>query len=318
MRHTVFHALFFVCLTFLRAGWCIAQLEASTSPQNVAAYHLSVPVDEVSMVFHAEGAQGEPIDNLTLKDFALLDNGKPPRQVLSFEALDHLPVHAGIVIDTSRSARAYLAASRHNAALFATLVLDAQTDRAFVMRFDSESKILQDWTGESATLAAKISEAGGDSESRMGGTVLYDSLYKACRDQFGGAEPETLANVLLLFSDGLDNASHALLQDDVEMCQRHRVAIYSISPEPKAIANNGQKNLRELSFKTGGGLLFDQQDGHMISRFRAVVGGERGGYRLVYKPADLKRDGRFHIVRLESLRRAIFLRARTGYYAPAR
>jgi VWFA-related protein len=318
MRDTVFNALFFASLAFLSAGWCIAQSLASSSPQNTAPYHLSVPVDEVSMSFHAEGTQGEPIANLTLKDFALQDNGKPPRKILSFEALDHLPVHVGILIDTSRSARGYLVASRHNAALFATLVLDGQTDRAFVLRFDSESKILQDWTGNGETLAAKIGEAGADSDSRMGGTVLYDSLYKACRDQFTGEEPENLANVLLLFSDGLDNASHALLQDDVEMCQRRRVAIYSVSPEPRTIANNGQKILRELSFKTGGGLLFDQQDGHMISRFRTVVGGERGAYRLVYKSSNLKGDGKFHVVRLKSLRRGIFLRARTGYYAPSR
>ena len=64
--------------------------------------------------------------------------------------------------------------------------------------------------------------------------------------------------------------------------------------------------------------LFDQQDGHMISRFRTVVGGERGAYRLVYKSSNLKGDGKFHVVRLKSLRRGIFLRARTGYYAPSR
>jgi Ca-activated chloride channel homolog len=292
-----------------------AQVAATVSQPN--PYRLIVPVEEVSILFHAEGTQGEAIAGLALKDVAVLDNGKAPREILSFKSIDHLPVHAGIVVDTSRSAREYLAASRRNASLFAGLVLEAQMDKAFVMRFDSESKVLQTWTGDSQALSAAINLVGADADSRMGGTDLYDSLYRACRDQFTGREPENAANVLLLFSDGLDNASHALLQDDVEMCQRQRVAIYAVSPEPKAVGNQGQKILRELSFKTGGGLLFDRQDGHMVSALRTVVASERGAYRLVYKPAGLKSDGKFHTVRLRSLRHGIALRSRTGYYAPS-
>lgn len=126
-----------------------------------------------------------------------------------------------------------------------------------------------------------------------------------------------VTNLLLLFSDGLDNASHAWLQDDVEICQRNRVTIYAVSPEPKAFGNRGQKILKELSFKTGGGIVFDQQDGHVVSSLRAIVASERGAYRMTYKPAGLEPDGKFHTVQLRSLRHGIVLRARTGYYAPS-
>jgi len=85
-----------------------------------------------------------------------------------------------------------------------------------------------------------------------------------------------------------------------------------------AQVNQGQKILRDLSFKTGGSLLFDEADGRMSSRLRTIVTSERGAYRLVYKPSELKSDGKFHTLQLTSLRHGIFLRARTGYYAPPR
>jgi Ca-activated chloride channel homolog len=316
--HSSICSLLVLCLSFFSTLRSVAQVDQSPSTQGPSPYRLVVPVDEVSVIIHAEGTHGEPIAGLTLKDLAVMDNGKPPRQVVAFEALDGLPIRAGIVIDTSRSARAYLNASRRYASLFATFVLDGQADKAFLMRFDSESKVLQEWTSEREALATQIAGVGADSDSRMGGTVLYDSLYRACRDHFTAAQTDNLANVVLLFSDGLDNASHAWLQDDVEICQRNHVSIYAVSPEPKAVFDQGQKILRELSFKTGGGLLFDEADGRMGSRLRTIVASERGAYRLVYKPAGLKSDGKFHTLQLTSLRHGIFLRARTGYYAPSR
>jgi len=76
----------------------------STAPPsaNTAPYTLTVAVDEVSVIFHAADWHGLPIDDLTLNDLRLLDNGKRPRQILSFEAHQSLPIRAGILVDTSR------------------------------------------------------------------------------------------------------------------------------------------------------------------------------------------------------------------------
>ena len=71
-------------------------------------YTLNVAVDEVSLTFHAADFHGAPIDDLKLTDLRLLDNGKRPRQIVSFEIHKNLPVRLGIVVDTSRSILGYI------------------------------------------------------------------------------------------------------------------------------------------------------------------------------------------------------------------
>src|SRR5258708_40250734 len=71
-------------------------------------YTLNVAADEVSLTFHAADFHGIPMEDLKLEDLRILDNGKHPRQIVSFEAHQNLPVRFGILMDTSRSMLEYL------------------------------------------------------------------------------------------------------------------------------------------------------------------------------------------------------------------
>lgn len=68
----------------------------------------------------------------------------------------------------------------------------------------------------------------------------FDSIYRACFNQFRSLDGTDSGNFILLFSDGEDNASHTSLDEAVEMCQRTNTAIYIFRAEP------------ETGFSTGG------------------------------------------------------------------
>jgi VWFA-related protein len=277
-------------------------------------YTLNVAVDEVSLTFHAADFHGIPMDDLKLDDLRILDNGKHPRQIVSFEAHRNLPVRFGILMDTSRSMLQYLHRNQAIANEYLTQLLHKQTDRAFIMRFDSESKVLQDWTGDSDALTATLRNVAADHASRMGGTALFNSIYKACRDQFGTDNP-LAGNFILLFTDGIDNASHARLEDDIDICQKANVAIYIFSAEPKSLFSDGQKTLNKLATQTGGVIFFDQTRETIWNDLRIIDANLRSQYRLIYKPQHFKRDDSFHHIKLDSPNRGGVITTRPGYYA---
>jgi len=187
-------------------------------------------------------------------------------------------------------------------------------DHAFLTRFDSDSKVLQEWTTDSDALTASLRKVAADHASRLGGTALFDSIYKACRDQFGTDNP-LAGNFILLFTDGIDNASHARLEDDIDICQKANVAIYIFSAEPKSHFSDGQKTLNKLAAQTGGVIFFDQTRETIWNDLRVIDASLRSQYRLVYKPQHFKRDGSFHHIKLDSPTRGGVITARSGYYA---
>jgi VWFA-related protein len=147
-----------------------------------------------------------------------------------------------------------------------------------------------------------------------GGTALFDSIYKACRDQFGTDDP-LAGNFILLFTDGIDNASHTRLEDDIDICQKANVAIYVFSVDSKSIFSDGQKTLNKLSTQTGGVIFFDQTRDSIWNDLRIIDANLRSQYRLVYKPGNFKRDGSFHRIKIDSPARGGVITARSGYYA---
>ena len=286
-----------------------------TSQGELAPYVLSVPVDEVSLVFHASDFQGRSLNDLTVADLRLSDNGKPQKQILSFQFYPSLPIRAGILFDTSRSMLPDLKRNQTVAELYATRLLRKGSDRAFVMRFDSDAKVTQSWTDDSSALTESLHSIAADHASRLGGTELFDSIYKACRDQWTSSRNEATGNFILLFTDGIDNASHTRIEDVIEECQGARAAIYVFLNEPKSMFSEGQKTLKDLVNKSGGRIFFAPKADEILEDLYIMEGDQRSQYRLVYRPLGFHHDGSFHRIRLDSPTKGGMITTRSGYYA---
>jgi hypothetical protein len=81
--------------------------------------------------------------------------------------------------------------------------------------------------------------------------------------------------------------------------------------------------LAELASKSGGRVFYDDDsDAAIYSDLQIIEANLRNQYRLVYTPAELKRDGSFqrdgsfHRVELEVPQRVGSIAIRAGYYAP--
>jgi Ca-activated chloride channel homolog len=288
---------------------------ASQPQEPNSQYTIPVNVEEVNLTFSVTDENGRWIDGLQLSDMRLKDNGRAPLRILSFQGPMNLPVRAGILVDTSRSMLHALPRNRRIVSALAAHVLRTSSDQAFVMRFDFESKIRQDWTGDAELLNASMSDVAKDWQSRLGGTAIFDSVYRACRDQFGWTEANKAGNFILLFSDGIDNKSHARFEDVIDRCQRSHTAIYVFSEETKPSRDAGQKMLQQLAAKSGGRIFYDQEPDAQLKDLREIEGDARYQYQLVYKPANLKPDGSFHLIKLDCPFRAAIVHVREGYYS---
>jgi Ca-activated chloride channel family protein len=290
-----------------------------TPAQSEGTYTLSVPVNEVSLTFHAEDAQGLPVNDLKVDELSLLDNGKAPRKVLAFQLMQDFPIRAGLLMDTSESMERGLPSNRAISIEYAQKLLRQQTDQAFVMDFGRLSNVIQPWTRDSNVLIAGIRRVSAYGERRVAGTAIFDTLYRACVYQFGKIDHAASANFILLFSDGEDNGSSLSLKEAVDACQRNNTAIYAFRTDSEnGFGSSGPRTLSELASETGGRVFHDTgSESGVYEDLRAIEADLRNQYRLIYRPAELKHNGSFHRIELKPPERVDNIKIRSGYYAPA-
>jgi len=317
-RHQLFSVLLPVML--LAAAREVDSQVNEPADESAETYRLRVPVDEVSVTFYASDAHGLAVNDLRAEELRFLDNGRSPRKILSFALRKDLPIRAGILVDTSKSMRGHLAGDRAIASASALLLLRQKTDRAFVMDFGRLTHILQPWTSDPDVLGAGVRKAGTSGEGRLHGTAIFDTVQRACLYQFGKVEGEAGSNVILLFSDGEDNASSLSLKDAVDMCQRNRTVIYAFRADVEGgSGSTGPGTLAELTSETGGRVFHDDDSQAAIaSELQMIEGDLRSRYEVVYRPAALKHDGSFHRISVLAPERVDRVMVRSGYYAPGR
>jgi Ca-activated chloride channel homolog len=282
---------------------------------------VSVAVNEVSLTFHAEDAQGLPVNDLKVDELSLLDNGMAPGKILAFKLMQNSPIRAGILIDTSESMERGLPSNRAISIEYAQKLLRQQTDQAFVMDFGRLSNVIQPWTTDPNILIAGIRRrVSAYGERRVAGTAIFDTLYRACVYQFGKIDHATSANFILLFSDGEDNGSSLSLKEAVDACQRNNTAIYAFRTDSEnGFGSVGPSTLSELASETGGRVFHDTgSESGVYEDLRAIEADLRNQYRLIYRPAELKHNGSFHRIVLKAPERVDSIKVRSGYYAPAR
>jgi Ca-activated chloride channel family protein len=301
----------------LAAEACGGQASLRPDPDE---FRLTVPADEVSLTFQATDAHGLAVSDLKADEFQLRDDGKPPRRILAFTSLQDAPIRAGILLDTSESMLRDIAGNRAIANRYALQLMRQDTDRTFVMDFGFGSNLRQDWTSSGAVLSTAIRSVAPGSANPLRGTAVIDAVFRACYYGFGKIDHAASGNFILLFSDGEDNASHTSLAEAVDACQKANTAIYAFRPAPQgANHSTGPQMLAELASKTGGRVFHaDESEAEADRDLRTIVAEVRNGYRLVYKPAELKHDGAFHSIELIGPDRVARIHVRSGYYAPER
>jgi VWFA-related protein len=227
----------------------VAQQPASSQP--VAT--LKVQAREVVVPVTVRDKKGALVASLKIGDFTLTEDGRP-QTIKSFTRETNLPFRLGLLVDTSRGVSGAMEEERKAAGKFVDTMLPEKPnpapDQAFLIHFDHEVELLEDFTASRDKLHHELEEMGpsraaqnsnqgpetsgddngggrtqGQGRGGRGGTQLYDAIFLASDELM---KPKDGRKALVVFSDGVDRGSKETLNDAVDASDRAGVAIYTI------------------------------------------------------------------------------------------
>ncbi len=269
-------------------------------------------VDEVNVLFIATDRHGKFVRNLNEKDFAILDDHKPPQSIVNFRRETDLPIELGLLIDTSGSVRGRFDFEQEAAVSFLQNTVRPNFDKAFVIGFNGHSQMMQDFTDNAALLSAAVHRMQDG-----GGTALYDAIYRACHDHLiKDHEDHPSRRAIVVVSDGEDNQSDYSEAQAIEMAQRAEVIIYAISTDDSGLILRGDKVLQRIADATGGRAFFPYKMKDIKNSFAAIEDELRSQYIISYHPADFEANGHYRPIEITALKKDLQVRSRRGYYAP--
>jgi VWFA-related protein len=169
----------------------------------------------------------------------------------------------------------------------------AEKDEGFLIHFDHEVELLQDFTNSRDKLHRELDDmgptraensnqgpetTGDDRESsqsrRRGGTQLYDAIYLASHDMM---ETKDGRKALIVFSDGADRGSKETLNDAVDAADHANVAVYTIYFKGEQENNGGFPGQGGRRGGMGGGGYPGGGGGYPGGGGGYPGGGRRGG-----------------------------------------
>lgn len=267
------------------------------------------------------------VTDLDQKDFKITED-TTPQEIRFFGRETDLPLRIGVLLDTSNSIRPRLQFEQDAAMDFLDSVIRRNKDMAFLMTFDNEPEVIQDYTGDLGLLSAAIRK-----QRAGGGTALNDAIYRASEKLINppvprGANPE-VRRVLVVISDGDDNLSDHALSEALESAIRAEAAIYAISTNTDWIAidnpdkpkkyhlDPGDKVLEQFADESGGRVFYPYKVEDLAQSFVDIGNELRSQYFIAYSPTNTESTGKYRKIDVQADRKGLVVRTRKGYYSVA-
>jgi Ca-activated chloride channel family protein len=265
-------------------------------------------IEEVILHATVVDDQNHLIPGLARNNFAVYEDDKL-QELTSFRQ-ERVPVALGILIDNSGS----MLPKRTKVNDAALRLVDAsqQEDRVFVVNFGEDAFLDQDYTQDVGKLRAALQRV----ETR-GSTALYDALIGAV-DHLHKTSPAQ-KQVLLVVTDGRDNASQATFQDVLhKLRSKNGPVLYTIALEQNERPDDrNRQSLRTLSEETGGTAFFPSSLDEVQSIASAIARDIRSQYVIGYRSSNPHTPGVYHSIRVQAVDGSTPLRVatRAGYYS---
>jgi len=266
------------------------------------------------VVLHATviDQRGRFVPDLKQEHFRVLEDRV--EQKLAVFKREDIPVTMGLVIDNSGSMRDKR--DRVNAAALTFVRTSNPEDESFVVNFNDDYylDLDKDFTSD----LSELKEALERIDSR-GSTALYDAIIGSLDHLQKGTRDK---KVLLVVTDGEDNASRKSLELTMQEAQQSDAVVYAIgllSQESKRAAKRARRALTALAQATGGLAFFPEGLQDVEAICTQIAHDIRNQYTLAYYPTNMRRDGSFRNVQVEVIpprgKGKLSVRTRTGYYA---
>ena len=284
--------------------------------QNQGADKGTIRVDVGLVVLHTSVVddRGKFADGLKAENFRVFED-KVEQKLATFKRED-IPVSMGLVIDNSGSMRDKR--PRVNEAAITLVESSNPSDEAFVVNFNDDFYL--DLDKDFTSSIPELKEALERIDSR-GSTALYDAIIGSV-DHLKKASKDK--RVLLVVTDGEDNASHNPLEKTIHEIQKTNTVIYTIGllgDEKRRDRNHAMRALKEIAEASGGLAFFPESVDDVHNICEQVAHDIRNQYTLAYYPTNTRKDGTFRTVTVQVIpprgRGKLVARTRNGYYAPS-
>jgi Ca-activated chloride channel family protein len=264
------------------------------------------------------------VTDLNRSDFKISENGVP-QEIRFFGRETNLPLRIGVLLDTSNSIRERLSFEKDAAINFLDDVIRRGKDMAFVMTFDNEPQIIQDFTDQRYLLTEAI-----QGQRAGGGTALNDAIYMAAQKLEKAPllprQESDLRRVIVVISDGNDNLSDHAFSDAIEEAIRAEAVIYAVSTNTNWVAidnpdkptkynmDPGDKVMRNFANQTGGHAFFPYSVNDLAESFQNIGTELRSQYFIAYSPVNPPVSGQYRKIQVTTDRKGLIVRTRKGYY----
>lgn len=219
---------------------------------------------EVVLPVTVRDKKGVLVTNLQKSDFTLTEEGRP-QTIKSLTQDANGPLRIGLLVETNHAMSGALDAERKAAEKLVDTLLQGEAgvaERApaagaaegksapanrqvFVIHFDREVELLQDFTDSREKLHQELDDMGGTRQSQndtkgpettgedrserthgvRGGNQLYDAIFLASDEVMA---PKSGRKALIVFSDGVDRGSKDRLNEALDAAEKAHVEIFTI------------------------------------------------------------------------------------------
>jgi Ca-activated chloride channel family protein len=302
MPRPVFAAALFVAASAVAAGSAQIRYRAG--------------IDVVGFTVTVTDRNSTPVDGLTIEDFEVKEDGQLQNLTYFSTGIGDatVPLHIGLMFDTSESMEKDLSFSRGAAIKFLNTFPKAQDFT--LVDFATEVRAGRFSQEEFPRLVERIRN-----RPAKGMTALYDALSV----YLGAAFDQTGRKVLVIYTDGGDSSSSRTWNETSRLLRASDVTVYPIG----FMANQGhgssrlvqQGRLNEMAELTGGMALYPSAMKELDEMYARITKEINTQYTLGYVSTNAARDGKWRKVEVRVKKPSpgrLQVRTRQGYFAPAK
>jgi Ca-activated chloride channel homolog len=271
---------------------------------------MRVDVDLVVLHATVQNRKRILVSGLGKENFQVYEDGVL-QQIESFSHED-IPVTVGLVIDNSGTMRPKRAEVIAAALAFARS--SNPEDQIFVTNFNENVSFAlpgdTPFTNKIPQLEVALSKI-----ATTGMTALYDAVAAALEHLKKGNKDK---RVLIVISDGDDNASKRNLAQIMAMARQSDAIIYTIGIFDEGNPDRNPDALEKLAKVTGGVAFFPGLVKDIVPICKGIAHDFRNQYTITYTPRNIKQDGTYRVIQVKaeaSGHERLAVRTRAGYYS---
>ena len=285
-------------------------LGAEAQLQEPEPYQLSVHLNLVVLQATVHDRKGEPAAGLQKDNFEVYEDGV--RQSIRLFQHEDVPVTVGLVVDHSGSMRRKL--SDVIAAARSFVQSSNPQDQMFVVNFNERVKIGLP-VGMAMSSDPEVLAKAVASSIATGQTALYDAIFEA-RNRLNAVSGDR--KVLIVISDGGDNASKHTLAEVLQLANQSNTLVYTIGIFDDSDEDKNPDVLKKLAQTTGGEAYFPSEYKDVITICERIARDIRSRYTLGYVSTNVTNPGTYRKLRVVAKvagKQKLAVRTRVGYTA---